>query len=209
MSERASWPTTTHSWARDVDPEHLDDYRRRADELAPTGVLHLVLEVLAQADDEAESQGTTGRAAVTIEEPWVRVADDGRGTDTRRDEHGRPIRKPVMATADVRFQDAESSGEGSPAALPDGHPRRGLSLVAALSTELIHQNRRREGSWAQTYRHGHPESELVELPAAESTGTTVSFRPEVWNLDDDAVATLERLASEFTHLEVGIEHRTS
>src|SRR5690606_27939156 len=53
---------------------------------------------------------------------------------------GRPIRKPVMATKDLRFFDTPSE------ILPDGFPRRGMSVVAALSDWLVHTNRRVEGS---------------------------------------------------------------
>ena len=56
------------------------------------------------------------------------VADNGRGTDTRYDERGEPVRKPVMATKDLRFFDTAGAE-----LLPDGHPRRGMSVVAALS----------------------------------------------------------------------------
>lgn len=195
-SQRSDWPTTTHVWAHDVDPEHLEQCRQHAADLAPTGVLHLILEVLAYAEDEAAAQGVRGAASVTVGKQRVRISDDGRGTDTRRDEHGQMIRKPVMATPDVRFQ-----GPDSPL-LPDGHHRRGMSLVAALSSELIHENRRRDGAWSQTYRHGIPDGELGELPATADTGTTVEFQPDTWDLDSEALDQLPDLAAEFAHLGV-------
>lgn len=50
-------------------------------------------------------------------------AGGGRGTDTRFDSRGVAVKKPVMATRDPRFFDH-----------PDhGYPRRGMSVVAALS----------------------------------------------------------------------------
>ena len=74
--------------------------------LAPVGLGHLVLEVLAYADEEAGSRGARGSAVVTVHDDGsVSVADDGRGTDTRRDATGRVVRKPVMATQDLRFAD--------------------------------------------------------------------------------------------------------
>ncbi|MGW6835382.1 hypothetical protein ACWGCI_18510 [Streptomyces sp. NPDC054949] len=114
----ASWRNTTHDWASSVDPEHLALIRRDPAGLAPGGVRQLVLEVLAYAADEAEYRGA-GRCTVTLHpDGSVSVADDGRGTDTRFDEHGRPVRKPVMATKDLRFfdhPDAESLPTGIPA----------------------------------------------------------------------------------------------
>ncbi|MER6521023.1 ATP-binding protein [Streptomyces sp. NPDC001553] len=168
----SSWRNTTHDWASSVDPEHLALIRRDPAGLAPGGVRQLVLEVLAYAADEAEYRGA-GRCTVTLHpDGSVSVADDGRGTDTRFDEHGRPVRKPVMATKDLRFfdhPDAES--------LPDGHPRRGMSVVAALSEWLVHTNRRASGAWSQRYEHGVPATGLTPIADDGTTGTVVHFRP--------------------------------
>jgi hypothetical protein len=37
---------TTHDWAADVDGKHLAQIRQQPNEYAPTGLEHLVLEVL-------------------------------------------------------------------------------------------------------------------------------------------------------------------
>ncbi len=99
------------------------------------------------------------------------VADDGRGTDTRFDAGGRAVRKPVMATKDLRFFDHPRARS-----LPDGHPRRGMSVVAALSEWLVHTNRRAEGAWTQRYEHGVPATDLTPVADDGTTGTTVRFR---------------------------------
>lgn len=171
---RADWANTTHDWAGSVDHAHLRQIRDHADRYAPGGVLHLVLEVIAYPDDEAEAAGQRGRCTVTLHSDGsISIADDGRGTDTRVDEHGNVVKKPVMATEDLRFfQD--------PAAplLPDGRPRRGMSVVAALSDHLTHTNRRRNGSWTQRYEHGVPVTDLEAVEPSDSTGTTVRFHPD-------------------------------
>ncbi|MFC8537126.1 ATP-binding protein [Streptomyces sp. NPDC057249] len=169
---RAAWRNTTHDWAAEVDHAHLEAVRRAPGTYAPGGVRHLVLEVLAYAADEAEATGA-GRALVTLHtDGSVSVTDDGRGTDTRRDAAGRPVKKPVMATKDLRFFDAPDAP-----LLPDGHPRRGMSVVAALSDRLIHTNRRADGSWTQRYEHGVPVTDLDPVPDDGTTGTRVHFRP--------------------------------
>lgn len=114
----------------------------------------------------------------------ISVADDGRGTDTRRDEHGVPIRKPVIATKDLRFFDAP---EG--VFLPDGEPRRGMSVVAALSRWLIYTNRRQDVAWTQRYEYGIPCDDLLPLPPTASTGTTIQFL-----VDDNLLPAQELLA---------------
>lgn len=166
-----TWQNTTHDWARDLDVPHLERIRRSPDEFAPGGGTHLVLEVLAYAADEAESGGP-GHAVVTLHaDGSVSVADNGRGTDTRVDDQGRTVKKPVMATKDLRFFDNPTES------LPDKHPRRGMSVVAALSEWLIHTNRRGNGSWTQRYEHGIPVTDLTPIESDGTTGTTVHFLP--------------------------------
>lgn len=194
---RSSWSVTTHDWTVDIDEAHLAEARRSAEVLGADLALHLVLEVLAYADDEAESLGRCGQVVVDLRGPDVEVADDGRGTDTRRDEHGRPIRKPVMATKDVRFFEADASP-----LLPDGHPRRGMSTVSAVSPLLLHENWRAEGAWSQAYVHGVPQDELREGPPSDRTGTTVTFRlPSSAEVD---VERLRALGEDFDHVDVTV-----
>nr|WSX47779.1 ATP-binding protein [Streptomyces sp. NBC_00974] len=182
---RASWVNTTHDWAGTVDADHIDRIRQGFAEFAPGGPEHLVLEIVAYAADEAASRGG-GRCVVTLHaDGSVSVKDDGRGTDTRVDEHGRVVKKPVMATKDLRFFDLPEAER-----LPDGHPRRGMSVVAALSEWLIHTNRRLSGSWSQRYEHGVPVTDLQAVEADGTTGTCVRFLPDEalrspWSLTAD------------------------
>ncbi|HEX7536607.1 MAG TPA: ATP-binding protein, partial [Dermatophilaceae bacterium] len=158
-----------------VDHEHLAQIREQPARYAPGGVEHLILEVLAYAADEAESAGRSGRGIVTLHaDGSVSVADDGRGTDTRVDSAGRVVKKPVMATKDLRFFDDPDAER-----LPDGQARRGMSVVAALSEWLIHTNRRTGGSWTQRYEHGVPTTDLTPVADDGTTGTTVHFHPDL------------------------------
>lgn len=174
------WRNTTHDWARAVDVDHLARIRQGAAAFAPGGAAHLILEVAAYAaEEDASNPEVAGRCIITLHPDCsVSVSDNGRGTDTRFDEWGQPVRKPVMATKDVRFLDVPATH-----LLPDGHPRRGMSVVAALSQWLLHTNRRGNGAWTQRYEHGLPVADLVPIAGDGSTGTTVHFLP------DDAVGT--------------------
>lgn len=169
---RNSWQNTTHDWASGVDVEHLSQIRTRPAAFAPDGLRHLILEIVAYAADEAESNNG-GRCTITLHpDGSVSVADDGRGTDTRFDDQGRAVKKPIMASKDLRFFDHPETQS-----LPDGHPRRGMSVVAALSEWLVHTNRRRAGGWTQRYEHGVPVTGLVPIADDGTTGTVVHFRP--------------------------------
>ncbi|MDQ7993031.1 MAG: hypothetical protein AAGC63_13985 [Propionicimonas sp.] len=168
-ADEDSW-ITTHDWSQPVDGDHLRLIRSRPGLYAPGGVLHLVLEVVAYADDEARELGRRGRCEIVLfPDGSVSVADDGRGTDTRMTTDGRIVRKPVMATRDLRFFDSRE-----PQLLPDGQPRRGISVVAALSEWLVHTNHRADGSWQQRYRAGVPLDGLTSV-ASDGRGTTVRF----------------------------------
>ena len=167
------WDNTTHDWASTVDTAHLSAIRDRPALYAPGGVLHLILEVVAYPVDEALHTGA-GRCTVTLHpDGSVSVTDDGRGTDTRHDPDGVPVKKPVMATKDLRFFDSPEAPM-----LPDGHPRRGVSVVAALSAWLVHTNHRHNGAWTQRYEHGIPVSDLVPIAGDGRTGTIVHFLPD-------------------------------
>jgi DNA gyrase subunit B len=170
--------------------------------------MHLVLEVLAYAADEAEWTGRIGRCRVTLHaDGSVSVADDGRGTDTRRDEGDQTVKKPVMATRDLRFFDCPAAQQ-----LPDGRPRRGVSVVAALSSWLVHTNRRRNGAWTQRYEHGVPVTGLLSIPDQGTTGTTVHFlhADSVRSMQQVSPSVLRRWATTWPHLVVDvIDERTT
>jgi DNA gyrase subunit B len=204
------WQNTTHDWATTVDQAHLAAIRDDPARYAPGGAHHLALEVIAYPLEEALETGG-GRCTVTLHaDGSVSVRDDGRGTDTRHGPDGVPVRKPVMATQDLRFFDA-SDGP----LLPDGHPRSGMSVVAALSVWLVHTNHRHDGAWTQRYEHGVPVTDLIPVDGTGSTGTTVHFLPDADLLADarpDAAA-LARIVWPrelllTTHDEAGHSHIT-
>lgn len=203
-SAAASWRNTTHDWASAVDIDHLSCVRNDAATIAPGGVLHLILEVVAYAADEAESTGG-GRCTVTLHtDSSVSVADEGRGTDTRFDALGRAVKKPVMASKDLRFFDHPDAQ-----LLPDGHPRRGMSVVAALSEWLIHTNRRAGGAWVQRYEQGVPATDLTPIADDGTTGTVVHFLPDE-SLRTSLGATADELArfvASWPHLSVEVDDR--
>jgi DNA gyrase subunit B len=173
---RWSPPVTTHEWLAEGDAEHIAGIRADPGRFARGGVGHLLLEVVAHPVDEM-TWGTTDRVLVTLSaDGSISVEDNGRGTNVFFDEAGQVVVKPIMATRDLRF-----FGLPDAPSLPDGLPRCGMSVVAAMSEWLVHTNRRVEGAWSRRYEHGLPESGLTELTAderGEGTGTIVRFRPD-------------------------------
>ncbi|MER7514594.1 ATP-binding protein [Streptomyces lavendulae] len=201
---RASWLNTTHDWAGTVDLDHLDHIRKNSAAFAPGGILHLILEVVAYAADEAEAGHGGLCQIVQYPDGSVAVADNGRGTDTRLDELGRVVKKPVMATKDLRFFDKPDAPS-----LPDTHIRRGMSVVAALSTWLIHTNRRLNGSWTQRYEHGVPTTDLRPIADDLKTGTTVHFLPDepLRTASNTSFDDLAQLTQSWQHLSIEVDDR--
>ncbi|WP_220033900.1 ATP-binding protein [Arthrobacter psychrolactophilus] len=192
--ESGIWQNTTHDWAMDVDVDHLELIRTDPSFDAYKTALHLILEVLAYPADEALDRGT-GAAIVSLHpDGSISVSDNGRGTDTRTDGHGRMIKKPIMATKDLRFFESPDSPP-----LPDGLARRGMSVVASLSDWLIHSNRRTNGSWTQRYELGLPTTGLTPLHDDGTTGTTVHFLPSQRLLGEGEISVtgLQRLSRDF------------
>ncbi|MFD7597995.1 ATP-binding protein [Kitasatospora sp. NPDC059812] len=206
---RAQWVNTTHDWSSAVDADHLTCIRQNPAEFAPGGPWHLALEVLGYAADEASGNGGGRCVLVLHTDGSLSVRDNGRGTDTRVDEQGRSVKKPVMATKDLRFFDSPQAE-----VLPDGHPRRGMSVVAALSDWLVHTNRRLNGAWTQRYELGVPITGLEPVEVDGTTGTLVHFKPgtPVGSLTTPTLTTptaddLTRLAATWPQLEVQLDDR--
>jgi DNA gyrase subunit B len=192
---------TTHDWTSGVDVGHIEHIRQNPALFASGGVGHLVLEIVAYAGEEAEANNG-GRCSITLHSDGsISVSDNGRGTDTRVDLDGRTVKKPVMVSRDLRFFDAPDAPR-----LPDGHPRRGISVVAALSEWLVHTNRRRNGAWTQRYEQAVPVTDLVPVTADGTTGTTVHFRPAgiVRMMGGVKVGELSRWTASSTHLSIAV-----
>lgn len=159
--------------ASPVDTEHLAQIRQISTEFAPTGVLHLILEVLAYPVDEAGENLVDARCVVTLHaDQSVSITDNGSGTDPRYDGTGNSSKKPVMALKDPRFFDSPGTE-----LLSDGFSRRGISVVTALSDWLIHTKRPSNHAWTQRYVDGAPVTDQIEVVADGTTGTTVQFLP--------------------------------
>jgi topoisomerase-4 subunit B len=106
-----------------------------------------------------------------------------------------------MSTKDLRFFDFPDAQT-----LPDGQPRRGISVVAALSEWLVHTNRRQDGPWTQRYEHGVPVSGLMEIAGDGTTGTTVRFAADepLRATGPPPAAELARLVASWRDLAVGV-----
>ncbi|NCF55525.1 MAG: DNA topoisomerase (ATP-hydrolyzing) subunit B [Planctomycetia bacterium] len=168
----------------------------------PAGLHHLVYEVVDNCIDEAMAGHATRIDVIIHEDGSLSVEDDGRGipVDFHEDQG--------MSSLEVVMTKLHAGGkfDNDTYKVSGGLHGVGVSVVNALSTELIAEVRRAGSFWKQTFARGVPSSDLVKLGKAEDTGTKITFTadPEIFETvvyDRDVLA--KRL-KELSYLNAGI-----
>jgi len=199
--------------AKDIEVlEGLEPVRRRpgmfiggTDERA---LHHLVAELLDNSMDEAVA-GHADWIELRLEaDGGVTVKDNGRGIPT--DPHPKFPKKSAL---EVILTTLHSGGKFSNKAYQTagGLHGVGVSVVNALSEELVVEVARNKTLWRQIYAKGSPITKLEEVgSAANRRGTLVTFRPDPEIFGKSAAfkpAILHRLARSKAYLFRGVEIR--
>ncbi|MGZ5359252.1 MAG: DNA topoisomerase (ATP-hydrolyzing) subunit B [Solirubrobacterales bacterium] len=157
----------------------------------PRGLHHLVYEVVDNSVDEAIA-GYAKKVTITLHpDNSCTVVDDGRGIPV--DRHPK-LRKPAAEVVLTTLHAGGKFGDGGGYKVSGGLHGVGVSVVNALSESLNLEIWRDGAVWEQRYERGKPVTKFKKGRAVKTTGTTVTFKPDMEIFGEEIEFDFETLA---------------
>ncbi len=158
--------------------EGLEAVRRRPGmyigSTGPTGLHHLVWEVVDNAIDEAMAGYCTQIIVTLLPGHMVEVIDNGRGIPV--DVHPQ-MKVSALELVLTKLHAGGKFGDGG-YKISGGLHGVGVSVVNALSTYTKAEVHRDGQVWVQEYKTGNPQKKVHAVGKCKDTGTTITFRPD-------------------------------
>jgi DNA gyrase subunit B len=173
----------------------------------PTGLHHLVYEIVDNSVDEAMAGYCTRIDVTLLADGGCRVADDGRGmpVDNHPDYKGKSAAEVILT---VLHAGGKFGGEGYK--ISGGLHGVGASVVNALSSRLDVEIHRDGGKFVQHYaKGGKPQDKLTRVGSSKKHGTIITFWPDasIFEETDFRAQTLVERLREMAFLNKGLEIR--
>jgi len=142
------------------------------------GLHHLIWEVINNSVDEVMAGFGSSVEVILGKDGWVTVSDNGRGIPV--DKHKQTGKSALETVLTVLHAGGKFGGGGYK--VSGGLHGVGVSVVNALSTDLVAQVRRDGKLYEQIYKSGVPQGPIKAVGEAEGTGTTIKFiaDPEIF-----------------------------
>ena len=168
--------------------EGLDPVRKRPGmyigTTGPDGLHHLIWEVFDNSRDEAMG-GYADRVEIALlPDGYVRIADNGRGIPV--DKHKQSGASALETILTTLHAGGKFGGEESGYKVSGGLHGVGVSVVNALSTNLIAEVHRDGGYFMQEYAIGVPKAKIKKIGPSKLQGTVITFQA-----DGDIFSSLE------------------
>ena len=157
------------------------------------GLHHLVWEVIDNSIDEHMAGYCNQVDTIIHEDNSISITDNGRGIPV--DQHEK-LKKSALEVV-MTVLHAGGKFDKDTYKVSGGLHGVGVSVVNALSKELIAEVHRDGKVYVQKYHEGKPVTEVQEVGTTDKTGTTISFKPdaeifEVTSFKFDTLATRMR-----------------
>jgi DNA gyrase subunit B len=168
----------------------------------PSGLHHLVYEVVDNSVDEAVAGFCDLIKVVIHSDNSVTVEDNGRGIPVdQHEKEGRPAAEVVMTTLHAGGKFSNKAYKVS-----SGLHGVGVSCVNALSDRFEMEIKKDGEVWQQSYERGAPREDLHRVGTTENTGTRVTFHPDptIFETTEFSFDTLSQRIRELSFLNAGV-----
>ena len=141
---------------------------------AHSGLHHMIWEVVDNAIDEAMA-GNCDKCIITLlADGYCSVEDNGRGIPVEK----HPVTKvSTLETVLTKLHAGGKFGQGG-YKVSGGLHGVGVSVVNALSVDLVAEVKRDGKLWMQEYKGGKPVKKVKAIKTAKGTGTKITFKAD-------------------------------